>query len=224
MTQHKIAVLTACAGPKGLLWDPSAGKVENTGYFAFVDTPQASQVWRVMPLPQFSADAVFPARRNAKIAKVLGWLLVPGYDYYVWHDNNCELSVSPHRLVDHFLGNSQLALWKHAQRDCVYEEMSAIAALNFEHPDYLARTRDWLQAQNYPAHSGLFELTSFVYKNDPQVQAAMLTWWELLCKYSSRDQLTFPWVVNHHKLDYKILPGAALRYGGNNTLIPQVRF
>lgn len=220
----KIAILTGQVGSKGTIKDPSNGGFPNADYYAFTDKDLDVRVWQTRPAYHFSLQSQFQQRRDAKLPKVLGWLLVPGYDYYIWHDSVCEVAQDPVEVVQTYLGqNTDMALWQHPDRDCSYAECDAVAGYSMESASNLAETRQFLAEQNWPAHGGLFEMSSFVYRNNPRVQAAMLSWWELICRYSSRDQILWPLVVKTHQLNFSIMPGRAQAYAGNNQIIPQVR-
>ena len=54
---------------------------------------------------------------------------------------------------------------------------------------------------SYGGKNGLFELPTFVLKNTPKIKELCLMWWEQICKYSSRDQLSLPYVL--HRLNIK---------------------
>lgn len=220
----KIAVVTSLAGlGTATIRDP-ATVYPNTDYYAFVDRPHSVSVWKTKPIYNFSTDSDFAPRRNAKLAKVLGWLLVPGYDVYIWHDNHCELRMDPYDLVGTYLDpDKDMALFRHAARRCGYAEASEVVKVNKETPKNALATAEFLNKKQFPINAGLFELTSFVYKNNETMQSAMLTWWELICRYSSRDQILFPYVVQMHKIKYAYLPGSAQAYGGNNKIIPIIR-
>ena len=220
----KIAVITALAGSKEKsLHDPVLGAFPDVDYFAFVDRVHNCQVWKQLPLWNFSNDNVWKDRRSAKLPKVLGWLLVPGYDYYIWHDCICDVVVHPRQIIENFLYQNDLALFRHPDRKCSYAEADIIAQRKLDDLERVSQTQQFLRNQGWGANRGLFELSSFVYKNSQNVQTAFLSWWELIEKYSSRDQLVFPYIVDKYKLTWNYLPGTAMAYAGNNQIIPQVR-
>lgn len=220
----RVAIITSQTGQKGSIQDPVHGGFPHVKYVAFTDKPLRSQVWECRPTPAFSTDCVHAARRHAKLAKMLAWMLVPGYDYYIWHDSTSEVHVDPVQLIHMYLGSGQhMAAWHHAERDCAYAEAEKVIKAQLDHVSHVQAAVQFLRMQSYPEHNGLYEMSAFIYRNTLQVQQALLTWWELTCKYSSRDQILFPYVVHMHKLQIQLLPGKAMRYAGNNTLIPQVR-
>lgn len=220
----KIAVLTSQAGSKGTLQDPSGGGFPHAHYVAYTDKPLDLKVWEQRSIHKFSMDKPYADRRHAKLAKVLGWMLVPGYDFYIWHDSTSELQMDPVHLINTYLPpDTHMAAWKHPERDCVYAEAEVIIQRDLDHLDATRAATQFMRSHKYPEHNGLFELSAFIYKNSMEMQQAMLSWWELICKYSSRDQIWFPYVAHMHNLKVHDLPGRAMRYAGNNFIIPQVR-
>lgn len=219
----KIAVITSLSGLNSKLRDPSNGGFEGVDYYAFVDQLYDVQVWRQRPLINFSKDPLYSARRNAKLPKVLGFMMVPGYDYYIWHDHYCELQTDPKIIVHDHLKENDFAVFKHPRRDCVYEEIHIVALSKFDSVECLNNMHDVFRRCNWPAHGGLYEMTSFMYNNNPTSQAVLLNWWDIIVQSSSRDQLSFPLAasMNHAKL--AILPGSAQPYGGNNVFMPSIR-
>jgi len=219
----KIAVITGLSGLKSDLQDPSNGGFEGVDYYAFTDQPYNVNVWFMKPLINFSKDPVYAARRNVKLAKILGFLLVPNYDYYIWHDHYCEVQTDPRIIVNEYLKDGDMGVFKHARRDCVYEELHIVALSRFETVECMNASHDILRKCKWPERSGLYEMTSFIYKNTPKVQAALMNWWDIIVQSSSRDQLSFPLAAGMNDLKLSILPGTALPYGGGNSFMPQVR-
>lgn len=223
-----IAVITSVKGlNNATIKDPQVqfDKTQDTiHYYAFVDRKHNVKVWEQMTLPNFShTDTLYSDRRNAKYAKVLGMLQLHEYDYYIWHDAYCDIIVHPSIIIRDYLKNADFALFKHCERKCAYAEIDKCIEVNNDHKELLMDLKSFLYNERYPKDNGLFELSSFVYKNNPRVKNTMLAWWELICRYSSRDQCSFPYALMMNKAKVNILPGSALGYGGNNQIIPQVR-
>lgn len=220
----KIAIITSQSGTKGSILDPSNGGFPNADYYAFTDKQLDLKVWNTKPLHSFSTHPDFPERRNAKLAKMLGWMLIPGYDYYIWQDSTSEVQVDPELLINTFLGpNTDLVAWKHPHRDCSYFEAISVLGVGKDQPEPSHACQQFLKNANWPEHGGLYEMSSFIYRNSFKVQQALLAWFELVSRFSSRDQILFPYVVHKHDLKLSFLPGTAMAYGGNNRVIPQVR-
>ena len=220
----KIAIVTSLSGLSNAKVRTPLNPNSLVDYFCFVAKPQNCEVWKQLSLPEFSfSDDGYQERRNAKFPKLFAHLLIPGYDYYIWHDHYLEVSVNPEKIINDILKNKEMAIFKHPVRDCIYDEIEAVVFHKKENNiELLNNYKNYLEKQNYPRNNGLFEMTSFVYKNTENVRTMMYSWWELICKYSSRDQLSFPYVLNKHNIQYNIIPGSALQYGGHNEYIQEV--
>lgn len=217
----KIAVVTAAAGISELI--PVSNFLDNVDYHAFVEEQylNVSDNWIRHKLLQFSVDGVFRDRRNAKVYKVLPHLFLPGYDYYFWVDSTHCLEVDPHEVIDTYLNGSDIALFKHQYRDCVYEESHHIKAVNYDYPDLLDNQVAFYRGVGYPPNSGLYELPCRVQRNTELTQRMGLMWWEQICKFSSRDQMSLPFVLHQLGIKPSILPGYANNIRGN-SIMPQI--
>ena len=174
----KIAILTSLTGlDKATIADPIYQTHKGVDYFAFVEENQTCKVWNQIKLPLFSSITDgYQDRRNAKFPKILGSLLVPGYDYYVWHDHYLETIIHPRILIEEIVKDKQMGLFKHPLYSCVHQEMdAAIYHKKEKNLEIISSYKDYLKSQNYPINNGLFEMTSFVYKNDVNVLNMMLT-------------------------------------------------
>lgn len=220
----KIAIITGLSGLDSELLDP-ATKFENIDYYALVDKIYNVKIWKQHLELEFSNCSNFKNRRNIKFAKILGFLLFPGYDFYIWHDHNCEVITDPKNIINHYLitPNKDIAVFKHKNRRCVYKELEMIRRWQTETEQNLKLMEEWFKDLEWPEDNGLYELKSFVYSNNHKTRTAMLSWWEIICRMSSRDQLSFPIIAQNHKLNLSILPGEALGNKKKNKFFPQVR-
>lgn len=229
----KVAIITSISGNKDILYDPEI-KYEEADYFAFVDQYYDCRVWNQKRLYDFSIDKNFSVyktyknRRNAKIYKILPEFFIPNYEYYIWLDGTHELKQSPNTLIETYLKNNDISVFKHIERNCVYQEAKTIEKLGFDTVDNLNRQIDFYKSENFPENYGLFELSCFLRKNIFTIRTMDLLWWEMICRYSSRDQMSFPFVIWKLGIIPSILPGYAngvgsLGYEGNNTIAPKIR-
>lgn len=192
--QPRIAVVTAVSGGKDILRDP----VVDTGtadFIAFSDRPLPNlRGWEVRALPQWSSDPRFGARRNAKIPKVLPHLLLPDYDFFVWIDGNVELTASPMELCNRFIvaPDADVAALPHRTRRCVYEESKEVIRLSLDNRCLVKAQMREYRKMSYARDCGLYELMLMVRRNNEITRRLSLCWFEQICRYSSRDQLSFP--------------------------------
>ena len=214
----KCAILTASANHRPIEQPPI--HYPEADYFCFSDNPPLNTVWKVGQFYDFSLDGHFRHRLNAKLYKVLSFFVVPDYDYYFWVDCTHTVKLPPREIIDTYLANADIAVFRHDERDCVYQEAEKVKQLNYDYHDRVNVQVQYYRQTNYPERNGLYELPAFVYRNTPQIRALMLTWWEHIMRFSSRDQISFPYVC--HKMGVKpaIMPGRARDL---NDIMPWIR-
>lgn len=214
----KIAVVTSSIGSNRLL-DPIP--FEGVDYHAFVDTNSSNNKWITHSPISFSSDPIYSNRRNAKVYKILPFAFLPEYDYYFWVDSTHILEVNPLEVIEKYLSNTDIAVFNHPHRDCVYLEGKLVSQINFDHTNLVEDQLAFYQDMCYPKNNGLYELSARVQRNTELTQRIGWMWWEQICMFSSRDQISFPFVC--HQLDIKpsILPGLANGIRGNN-IMPQI--
>lgn len=216
----KIAILTSSVGTVS----PAEYniKYDSADYFAFVESKLPSNsIWNELPISKFSCDIKYANRRHAKIYKVLPHLFVPGYDYYIWIDATHSVNQEPKSIVEKYLKDSDIALFKHPERNCVYEEAELIKKIKFDYPTLVSRQMSFYKSKEYPRNNGLYELPCRIQRNTSQINTLMLSWWEQICMFASRDQLSMPFVLNMHGIKPSIMPGKANTIWGND-IFPQV--
>lgn len=225
----KIAIVTALCGNRENLNNPTVIH-ENVDYHAFVDhdfvTPT---IWKKHQIFHFANDGRFSNRRNAKIYKVMPQLFLPGYDFYFWVDVSHDVVANPFKVCEEYLsGDNDIALFKHNQRNCIYDEAKLLKELNYDHHDNIDRQISHYTSRGYPTQNGLYELPVSIRKNTHRVNLLNIKWWEHICRFSSRDQLSMPFCLWECGITPVILPGFANGYNshgglGNNGIMPQTR-
>ena len=226
----KIAILTSMFGDRDVLQRPNS-VFKDIDYYAFVDRIHECDIWKQKIGCQFSVDSKFAARRNAKIYKILPELFIPGYDYYFWIDATHEVIVDPSEIINTYLKNSELGCFKHTTRTCAYDEGKEIInlGLHYDYPENVINQLNMYNSEGFPQQTGLWEMSCFIRKNTANIQRLNLMWWEQNCRYSSRDQISFPYCLWKTNIIPTELPGFAnginINTGniGNNPIMPQRR-
>ena len=205
----RIAVVSAIGGGKDRM-DPPATRFRSADYLLYTDDPTVEvEGWEVRPLPIWSTDPIYARRRHARAIKILMTLLVPGYDYYIWHDGTHEVVADPADIVARFLPtpDDHLAVFPHKSRDCLYDEAKSILRFKLDDPDNIRRqVRDYRSA-GHPEHAGLWETPVLVRRSSSTTQMLELAWWDHLARYSSRDQLSLPFVSKQLKISLAPING-----------------
>jgi hypothetical protein len=198
---------------------------DDVDYIAFVDREHDCNVWQQHTATPFSIDTKYFDRRNAKIYKAIPHQFMYGWDMCIWHDPTHEVIVDPKSIHDKYLPDGfDIALFDHESRDCVYSEADAVRNWKMDHPEDIENLMRLYKSNNYPSENGLYECPVVIRKNTIKTQTLGLRWWELICKYSSRDQLSMPFVLWSLNMKPHILPGTAGKeYKRNNKIIPFMR-
>tara|TARA_B100000003_G_scaffold167020_1_gene153485 strand:- start:141 stop:815 length:675 start_codon:yes stop_codon:yes gene_type:complete len=214
----KIAVVTSSIGSNRLL-DPIP--FDEVDYHAFVDDSASNNKWITHPTISFSSDPTYHNRRNAKVYKILPFAFLPDYDYYFWVDSTHILERNPLEVIEKYLSDTDIAVFKHPQRDCVYLEGQLVNQVGFDHSNLVDDQLDFYGDMDYPKNNGLYELPARVQRNTELTQRMGWMWWEQICMFSSRDQISFPFVCHQLGIKPSILPGQANTIRGN-TIMPQI--
>jgi hypothetical protein len=223
----KIAVLTSLFGSKNdlrpLTKEELSYKSFDLDFFAFVDrTYESADGWNQIVGPQYSFDKIYGNRRNHKIYKMLPHLFVPEkYESYIWLDSCQALKMNPRQICKEYLRDNDVALFDHPYRNCAYQEAVVCAQTGIENAKYIQNTLDFLTSEEYPESNGLYEMSCFVKKNNLVTQELGFRWFELACRFSSRDQIIFPYVLHklQDKINISILPGYIHHPDGNELFL-----
>lgn len=136
---------------------------------------------------------------EAKEYKILSHRYIDS-DISVWLDGNIELLIPEEEFIKEFLGDADIGLFKHPYRDCIYDE----AVADVGRIEMLKPQVDYYRSQGYPEKNGLYECGVLVRRNT--ANEFNEAWWEEM-KWSSRDQISFPYVLWKHPLKVKINEG-----------------
>lgn len=183
LTKRNITVYTANVGGFDKLEDCKEDMTAN--YVAF--TEQQSDTWDCKkPYDKFKED-----RRNSRIQKIMPHLFLDT-EYSIYLDGNIRLKVPAQQLIDEYLKDKDVAVIRHIGRDCVYQEAEACQQLNKGNPLELAEQVKEYAKRGWKEHAGLAECGVIVRRHTQDVEQWNEKWWAHYCRYSERDQLSFP--------------------------------
>jgi hypothetical protein len=137
---------------------------------------------------------------NAKIYKILPHQYLD-CDVSVWTDANITLKVPPEELVDEWMEDYDMVLWKHFGRDCIYDEAAVIIQFGDTvfgkdvASEVFEQSKEYMQ-RGFPRKSGLAECNVILRKHNKEMEEFNNAWWSEICRWSSRDQISFPYVLS----------------------------
>ena len=174
-------------------------------YVCFTDNRQLrSKSWKIVVAEDSSDDP----RMRAKACKILPHRYFPNHEHSLWVDGTHIPDVDPRYLVLKYLQASDIALFRHPLRDCIYDEMDACLKYNKGNADDILRQKEQYLSEGYPHHNGLATCTVILRRHHSSyVIRVMEEWWQEINRYSVRDQLSFNYVTHRQGLDYSVIPG-----------------
>ena len=227
----KFLVITSITDGKDKLTDPPM-VFENCDYIAYVDKKEDDvKVWEQRDVLKFSTIDEYKNRREAKTYKILSSLMFPQYEYIIWEDGNHQLKKDPQLIINEFGDGIDILLFKHPDRKCIYQEMSACTQWNLDIRENIKNQFTFYKSLGMPDMYGLYELSTFIVKTSDVVKELQLMWWEQIIKFSSRDQISFPFCLwkLEKKIKIKKLKGYANKFSlrgeqqGNEYFVDQGR-
>ncbi|KAG6408735.1 hypothetical protein SASPL_131756 [Salvia splendens] len=142
-------------------------------------------------------------RLNGKVPKMLAHRLFPNARYSIWVDSKSQFRRDPLGVLEALLwrSNHELAISEHGARSSVYDEAKAVVHKNKATPAevgvQLAQyRRDGLpEDKRFNGKKALAEASIIVREHTPVTNLFMCLWFNEVVRFTSRDQLSFPYVL-----------------------------
>lgn len=182
-------------------------------FICFTDRPDLiAPGWQVKVMDTQQQPPNIASRRH----KILAHLYLPQYQYSLYLDGNIRLHADPSPLFAQYLATTDLAIPKHPERDCIYEELDVCTVLGLvDHATAQAQAQRYL-ATGFPHHAGLSETNVLLRRHHaPEVVELMTAWYAELLNGGSRDQFSFNywlWKLNFQSTELSVGPRVSNRY------------
>ena len=187
-----IVVYTAHAGERDFI-RPAKRIDGRITYAVFTDDTATGDYDEILNLRDFSDDPTYMKRRTAKAPKVLSHLYFPRAEMTVWCDSNRYCCATAQQLED-AVGDAEIGLFRHESTTCAYHEAKDCYGRHDYQERLEAQTAHY-RLSKFPKNYGLYNGYFIIRRNTPAVQAFELAWWEQICRFSSRDQISMPYAL-----------------------------
>ncbi|KAI3922020.1 hypothetical protein MKX01_005709 [Papaver californicum] len=156
--------------------------------------------WRIVVVK----DLPFTDQRlNGKIPKMLTHRLFPQARYSIWVDAKSQFRRDPLGVLEALLWRrtSVLAISEHGARSSVYDEGKAVVKKNKATPEEVEIQLEQYRRDGFPddkrfnGKKALSEASVIVRELTPLTNLFMCLWFNEVVRFTSRDQLSFPYVV-----------------------------
>jgi hypothetical protein len=157
-------------------------------------------------IPCFTADMGFREPvMNAKIYKALPHKFFHA-DISIWMDGNIFLAVPKEKVVE-LLGDADLAVFKHTARKNIYEEVEAIKYYYPRYTELVDAQAEAYRKMGVPDTLPLAECPVLIRRHNDTTAMFNEMWWAEICRYSPRDQLSFPVVAANLPIKINYIDG-----------------
>lgn len=201
----KIEVITSITSGKDKLLLPEfPGKATFT---CFSDQPFENKVWQYKPAYNRFKDP----RRNSRIHKIL----IHKYsdaDVTIWHDGKLRLLASPELLVEKYLEDYDMAIFRHVTRDCLYDEAIVVAKAHLDDPEVIIEQAKYYEDHEFSKHKGLCEGGFIIRRNNERTRRFNEAWWADYCRFSRRDQLALMPAIESSGINVNFLNEGYIQY------------
>jgi len=193
---------------------------KDADYVCYTDRIIAySGIWEIRPLEARGLDRV----RSAKYYKLFPQDLFPDAQYSFWIDGNIDvvnnrLEQRVNELID---SGTHISANIHFERQCAYDEAQVCLFAKLDDVALILSEIQYLEAQKFPRGLGLFEMNMiFRQHHQPGNKQLMQSWWDMILKFSKRDQISFTYALHQLKINCEKLFPVNSRLGSDFSYKP----
>ena len=174
-------------------------------FVAFLESPEDSKTWSCQQINKTFPDP----NRNAKIHKILSHKYFPDKLYSLWIDGSVtiEFPFSVERLIELYLVDSDIALFKHSERHCIYQEANVCMQRRLDDPNIIREQIQRYTKDGHPSNAGLGECTILLRRHTHQIKEFNEAWWKEIQNGSKRDQISFSYLIRKMGIKFRYFPG-----------------
>lgn len=200
MSGAKNAIYTAIFGGYDKLKEPVV-VTPGWDYIAFSDEKLHSQRWKTS---RFKRQAMDPARQS-KFIKILGTQLLDNYERLIWVDGSLRIKCDLNKFVEKY-HKPPFTVMKHPARNCIYDEAEIIIREKIDKEKTIREQLGFYEAMGFPKNYGL-TANGVMIMDVGKIDGEFLRyWWDMVKKFSKRDQMSFMYAMWLHPVPYHMIP------------------
>ncbi len=156
----------------------------------FTDNPSLkSDKWEIKLIPSLYKDI----RRDSRTVKLLPHIYFPEASFSLYCDGNIICKVPLQRLIDEWLQDTDIAVFKHHTRDCLFDEAAECIRLGLD-------TKEAVEGQisrytGFPRNKGLYQCGVILRRHTEKIRRLNERWFSEYMTGCKRDQVSFPYVL-----------------------------
>jgi len=198
-----MIVYSANFGDKDKLKEPEINSSwsKDLKFVYFTDQEFESPTWNII-VENTAVDTV----RKARWYKMHSHELFPG-ELTLWVDANLIVQKDPTELI----GDYSLFTQEHPYRFCLYEEADYCIRKKRGNREDIERQVEYYKKQHYPECYGLYTTRILLRQSTEKVKLLNKQWWEHIVMFSTRDQISLPYVLWKYGIRYDTLSQEELK-------------
>jgi hypothetical protein len=164
--------------------------------------------WTAADIGAIGGSDLSDPHRISRFPKINAHLALPDATFSLWVDASIGI-VAPlplGRLVDLFLGDSDICVFRHGQQQTVEEEAEICKWFGLDRPETIDAQMGRYRAAGFPDEEPLAELPVILRRHSPAMRAFNEAWWTEVVNGSRRDQLSFNYVAWKLGVRYATFP------------------
>ena len=147
-------------------------------------------------------------KQMSRYCKILAHELFPQADYSIYMDGSVSQVIAPRKAIERFLKTSDIAVFPHPDRLCVYDEGKEVLRQRKATPTDVNAQLTRYRREGYPKRNGLANCCVIIRRHTPEIEELNKFWWKEYLKGAPRDQLSFDYICWKLGIKYgKIGPG-----------------
>ncbi len=206
---NKTVIYTAIFGTRDKLTEPKFIN-KNCDYICFTDnTSFKSKVWDIR---YCEPDPKLTSLRNAKIFKILPHKYLSEYNVSLWIDGN-KTQYKNIDLYLNYINDNEMVLLDYdppsPRIKGLYSEIEHCIERKYDDIKTLQKQREFYKSENFIDDKKHIYYCAFLLRkhNTPNVIKLSEDWWNQICKFSKRDQVSILYIINKNPdLKYISIP------------------
>lgn len=175
---------------------------EEICYICFTDQKiNDPKGWHIVQVD--SETSKFSKAMLNRYYKINPHLFFSDYESSLYVDANIEILNDPSLLFDKYLKNANIAVPKHFSRNCIFAEATECIIVGKDKASRIRKQMKKYKAEGMPEKFGLGE-NNIIFRNhnNLKVKKIMEEWWHEMNTESSRDQLSFGYILWKNKSQF----------------------
>jgi hypothetical protein len=172
-------------------------------YICFTTLRLKSKNWEIIKIQK--EDDLDSAKLSRKY-KILHHKYFPYAEKTIYIDSKFSINFDMEQFIkDNNFEDENIVNLTHPKRSCIYEEAKYCIENKIGNKKDIEKQIKIYRENNYPEQNGLKANGLLIRKNNKIVNNVMDDWWEEVRNFSSRDQISFMYILWKHNIDTKTI-------------------